>query len=209
MHTPQGANDKGANDIRLYRHDAFLDDATCTELIRNAHRAQALPAKVIKGARTETDEAVRRTKTVRLEAAFLRHLEQLYTSILPLLEAYFEISLHAFEPPQLLRYGRGDFFVAHQDSGHGPEHPDLIQRRAVSTVLFLNDQSLSAGPHVFGGGTLTLLDPRQAVRMPVRPQTGQLVAFPSHTFHQVTPVQHGERFTIVTWYNSSETTRKA
>jgi len=37
-------------------------------------------------------------------------------------------------------------------------------------------------------------------RVVVRGEAGTLVAFPSETTHEVTPVTSGERFSIASWY---------
>jgi predicted 2-oxoglutarate/Fe(II)-dependent dioxygenase YbiX len=44
--------------------------------------------------------------------------------------------------------------------------------------------------------------PDYNVRHPVIGEPGTLVAFRSETTHEVTPVTHGQRYTIVSWYRS-------
>src|SRR5205085_1516987 len=57
-------------------------------------------------------------------------------------------------------------------------------------------------PETYGGGELMLHGPYGSREPPVRAdaQPGTLVAFRAETTHEVTPVTHGERFTIVSWY---------
>ena len=110
--------------------------------------------------------------------------------IQPRIEAHFGQSLDGLEEPQFLRYGVGDHFVAHQD-GNTPLLYDESRFRRVSVVIFLS----AAG--TFGGGSLVLHnDPP----LTFAPAPGTLVAFRSETTHEVVPITHGERLSIVSWY---------
>ena len=40
----------------------------------------------------------------------------------------------------------------------------------------------------------------RALRVSLTPEPGTLVCFRAETTHEVLPVTHGERFTIVSWY---------
>ena len=62
-------------------------------------------------------------------------------------------------------------------------------------------------PGTYGGGELILHGPYSGpdIRLPLAPTPGTLVAFRAETTHEVAPVTHGERFTIVTWFRSPET----
>ena len=58
-------------------------------------------------------------------------------------------------------------------------------------VIFLS------APGTFGGGSLVLhADPA----VTLAPAPGTLVAFPSETTHEVLPITHGERLSVVSWY---------
>lgn len=116
------------------------------------------------------------------------------------LATHFGIPLNTCEEPQFLRYTEGGFFVAHQD-GNTPIIRDDSRFRKVSVVLFLNAQSESESPVTYGGGELVFHGPFTTVyRRPVAPEAGTLVAFRAETTHEVRPVIHGERYTIVTWF---------
>ncbi len=72
-------------------------------------------------------------------------------------------------------------------------------------VVFLNEPGETLDPPGYGGGLLTfaglLDDPKlRTVGVPLVAETGLLVAFRSDMLHAVTPVTHGERYTIVTWF---------
>jgi SM-20-related protein len=109
------------------------------------------------------------------------------------------------EEPQFLRYDVGDFFVPHQD-GNTPLIHDRSRFRKISVVLFLSTQSEDPTPGTHGGGSLVLHGHHSGpfLRVPVLAAPGTLVAFRAETTHEVTPITHGERFTIVSWYPGAE-----
>ena len=73
-------------------------------------------------------------------------------------------------------------------------------------MTFLNDQSAEPRADAYGGGNLTfhgLLNEDtkgEGVGFALTAQQGTLVAFPSLMVHSVTPVTHGKRYTITTWF---------
>jgi len=117
------------------------------------------------------------------------------------IEEHFGITLSECEEPQFLRYQAGDYFVAHQD-GNTPLIFDQSRHRRVSVVIFLNSQSPEPAPDTYGGGDLVFHGPyhEPTFRLPVAAEPGTLVAFRAETTHEVVPVTHGERYTIVSWY---------
>jgi predicted 2-oxoglutarate/Fe(II)-dependent dioxygenase YbiX len=119
----------------------------------------------------------------------------------PDVENHFGVSLSECEEPQFLRYQKGGFFVAHQD-GNTPLIRDDSRFRKISVVIFLNPQSEEPASNTYGGGSLLLHGPYPHfdVRVPVECEPGSLIAFRAETTHEVTPVTHGERYTIVSWY---------
>jgi SM-20-related protein len=116
-------------------------------------------------------------------------------------EEYFSVTLSACEEPQFLRYRQGDFFVAHQD-GNTPLLRHSSQARTISVVVFLSSHSEAPSPGTYGGGSLVFHGayPDLGERLPLAPEPGTLVAFRAETTHEVTPVTHGERYTIASWY---------
>ena len=123
----------------------------------------------------------------------------------PAIATRFAIELGDPEEPQFLRYLAGDYFVAHQDGNTSVVH-DHTRFRRVSVVIFLNAQSSEERAGTYGGGSLVLHGgyPRYDLREPLNAPPGTLVAFRSETTHEVTPVAHGERYTIVSWYRAAE-----
>jgi SM-20-related protein len=120
------------------------------------------------------------------------------------LERHFAVALAGCEEPQFLRYHEGDFFVPHQD-GNTPLIHDDSRFRKISAVLFLSASSTAPAPDTYGGGELVLHGPYSGptLRVPVNAPPGTLVTFRAETTHEVTPVTHGERFTIVSWYRAA------
>lgn len=113
------------------------------------------------------------------------------------IEKHFAVTLSECEEPQFLRYREGDFFVAHQDGNTGLLRLDS-ERRLISTVIFLSRESEAPEPNTYCGGSLVFTDLRNRFHM--RAEPGTLVAFRSETTHEVTPVTHGERYSIASWY---------
>jgi len=79
----------------------------------------------------------------------------------------------------------------------------------VSLVIFLNRESQEPADDAYGQGYLTfygLLDgPHwKKCAFPLKAEPGLLIAFPSDKWHEVTPVSHGRRFTVVTWFYGPE-----
>src|ERR1041384_368532 len=112
-------------------------------------------------------------------------------------EKYFGVTLKECEQPQFLRYREGDFFVAHQDGNTGMLNLDPEQR-LISTVIFLSRQSEQPEAEAYCGGSLVFSSMTDRVRIPSEPN--MLVAFRSEMTHEVTPVTHGERYSIASWY---------
>jgi SM-20-related protein len=117
------------------------------------------------------------------------------------LERHFGLALGECEEPQFHYYRSGDFLLPRQD-GDTPLVHDRLRLRRISAVIFLGAHSEQPTPGTFGGGTLVLHGPASdpALRMPLPAGLGNLVAFRAETIHEVTPVTHGERFTIESWF---------
>lgn len=99
----------------------------------------------------------------------------------------------------LSRYGRCDFYGAHQDTIFHKEHPEYVRHRIVTLCLYLNEE-----PERFSGGGLTLFQKSQ--RYTVEPKHNRAVMFPSFTVHEVgkVAVQNendftGSRFSLNWW----------
>lgn len=79
----------------------------------------------------------------------------------------------------------------------------------MSVVIFLNRQSQEPAEDAYGEGQLTfygLLDGPQWEKCasPLDAEPGLLIAFPSDRWHEIKPVSHGRRFTVVTWFHDAD-----
>ena len=178
-----------------------LDAETLEQIRHDMQAAQGEPAPVL-GPTPEREVMSTARKAARIavgdaaRAAVVDVLARLEARI----EAHFGRSLDGFEEPQFLRYGPGDYFVAHQD-GNTPLIHDESRFRKISVVIFLSEQSEHPTPETFCGGSLVLhAQPDPPITL--APAPGTLVAFPAETTHEVLPITHGERLSIVSWYRS-------
>jgi SM-20-related protein len=175
-----------------------LDEAACAALHIELSAAGGSAAALLSG---EVRPLVRRVTRIAAPVETSKWVTQLIMDQKGTLERHFGLALTACEPPQFLHYQEGDFFVPHQD-GNTPLIHDDSRFRKISVVLFLSAQANEPAPDRYGGGALVLhgpyLGPTLRVTMPNAP--GTLVAYRAETTHEVTPVTHGERFTIVSWF---------
>lgn len=187
----------------LFIVENFFDPPSCEELIAEIVAAESSAATVYgRGATGAIDSGVRRALRVFPSRETVELVTRRLWACKDAIEKYFDVSLTECEEPQFLRYGEGDFFVAHQDGNTGLLRLET-ERRRISTVIFLSRESDVPGPNVYCGGALVLTNrPPASDRAPFRvsAEPGKLVAFRSETTHEVTPVTHGERVSIVSWY---------
>ena len=188
--------------IDVLRVDHVLDATTLGQIRDEMLAAKGAPATIL-GATprhrvtSSSRKATQMVVSKAAQAAVVAVLEGLQQRI----EAHFGRPLDGFEEPQFLRYGRGDYFVAHQD-GNTPLVYDESRDRKVSVVLFLSAQSRHPTRETFCGGSLVLYGAFGEEEPPLTlvPTPGTLVAFASETTHEVLPITHGERLSVVSWY---------
>jgi len=177
----------------------LLDEQACTALRAELREAAGAAAGLLgeNGARPQ----VRRVTRAAVAPVACERMTRLLMAQTEALERHFGLALGECEEPQFLRYQTGDFFVAHQD-GNTALIRDQSRFRKISVVIFLSPQSEAPAPGTYGGGALVLHGPYSGppLRLPLAPAPGTLVAFRAETTHEVTPVTHGERFTIVSWF---------
>jgi SM-20-related protein len=132
-------------------------------------------------------------------------------TIAPGIASCFGEELAEYETPHFIVYEPGDFYRPHRDIYRDVDVPEPIRRRRIAVVVFLNDRQGSgedgaADPAAVGerflGGALRLcsheldaFEPDVAWEVPA--QRGLLVAFRADTWHEVTAVSHGRRYTVV------------
>jgi SM-20-related protein len=180
----------------------FFDAAACRELRAELRQVGGGPATLLgRSAATAVDPLVRRATRAAIPAGTRERVTRLLMERKRAIEQHFGLQLGECEEPQFLRYETGDFFVAHQD-GNTPLVFDQSRFRKISVVIFLSAQSEEPSPGTYSGGSFVLHGPYTgpALRVPIAPAPGTLVAFRAETTHEVAPVTRGERFTIVSWY---------
>jgi predicted 2-oxoglutarate/Fe(II)-dependent dioxygenase YbiX len=190
--------------VELFRLHDFLDRATCESIVAEMRGAGETSAPVYGaggGDAGSIDSRVRRVSLIATPDALRQTMNRSFEGVKPQIEEHFGLVLSHCEDAQFLHYRAGDFFVAHQDGNTSLIRDDSRHRR-ISIVLFLNDQSADPAPGTYGGGDLMLHGryPDWQARHPAGGAAGTLVAFRSETTHEVTPVTHGDRYTVVTWY---------
>lgn len=185
----------------------FLEPPCLAELCRAMACAPAeKPLIAASSGEDRYDQDVRRVdlRVVPKDNRNRTALRQQLRGLTPELETHFATPLADCESPQYLIYHPGDFFTAHRDGGDAA--PDAVtRRRRVSVVIFLNRESEEPAEGAYGQGHLTfhhlLNGPHwEKCAFPLNAEPGLLIAFPSGTVHEVTPVLHGLRFTVVTWF---------
>jgi SM-20-related protein len=192
----------------LYVARDFFDAELCERLRAEASAAAGERATVRRaGAEYAVDETKRRTKIAEVCDATLALVTGRMRAIQPQLERHFEVTTRGCRQPQFLVYREGDFFKPHADVSHDADAPQMATGRRISVVVFLNDETAEPGPQGYCGGSLDfyglLENPLLKGRgLPLNGARGALVAFRPEIVHGVSPVSHGERHTVVTWFEA-------
>lgn len=181
----------------------FLEPFVCEAVVDDMKAAAGSAVHVYgQGTSSLVNPQVRKTLRVNPAQETVALVTEKLAACKQALEEHFGLSLSHCEEPQFLRYREGDFFVAHQDGNTGLLRLESELRR-VSVSIFLSRQSECSEPGAYGGGSLVLTNlraPADRARFEVSAEPGTLVAFRSETTHEVTPVTHGERLSIVSWF---------
>lgn len=185
--------------FHLFLLRSFLDPEGCASLKAELAIAPTTQAPVyIEGTPGTIHETIRKTASLHPAAETFSRIHEHLLHQKPALEDHFGVNLIDCEPPQFLRYEKGDFFVRHQDGNTHQLDFDHLRVRRISIVVFLNDASDEPQENCFSGGDLNFYDPTTTFAL--KGETGMLVAFKADTFHEVLPVTSGERFTIISWF---------
>lgn len=202
--------------LGLFIQQDFLDReflASCTFQPQNIDFIPARVYQNIPGQETveqTLDEKTRKTKMLQVERSKLKYVRQRLREIKPALEEYFDLTLTDCEIPQFYLYEEGSFFKPHFDQAAVDEtifkpEDKIAAKRQVSVVIFLNTKSEEVKSSCYGGGALTfygLIESEKWMRygFPLFGEPGMIAAFRSNVLHEVKPVTHGERYTIVSWF---------
>jgi SM-20-related protein len=197
------------DDAGFYVHRGFLDQETCARLrsqMDDAPTAEAMVAKPDVAAML--DEHTRRSCCAIVGEDAQALVSKRLVEVAPRVTEYFGESVAVAEAPNFLVYRKGDFFGAHRDVSDKPDMPEYIRRRRFGLIVFLNHQTPRPEVGSFCGGALTFyrLHTRnggEEVRVGVRAEPGLLIAFRSHVVHEVRPILHGKRYSIVSFYSTA------
>ena len=188
-----------ATHFNLFLLRNFLDAEACAKLRAELAESPSTQAPVyIQGTEGTIHENIRKTTSLHPAQQTFDRIHLLLLEQTSALSQHFNDNLTDCEPPQFLRYEKGDFFVRHQDGNPRQTDFDHLKVRRISIVVFLNGFSADPQPNCYSGGVLNFYD--QTTEFGLEGGTGLLVAFTSDTFHEVLPVTSGERFTIITWF---------
>jgi SM-20-related protein len=178
----------------------FLEPVACRDVVAEMSAAPG-DAATVYGHTTSgsVDSNIRQTLRTRPSVATVELVTARLRGLKDLLEKHFNVALSESEDPQFLHYRVGDFFVAHQDGNTGLLRLET-ERRLVSAVIFLSRESDSPQPEAHCGGSLVFTNLRTGAKFRMVGEPGMLIAFRAETTHEITPVTHGERYSIVSWY---------
>ena len=189
--------------FKLYLIKNFLEADVCRD-IREGLAASPAHAATIYGVADSASvvETTRRTSRIVPPPEIVQLVEHRLAASQKQIASHYGIDVEAYEEPQFLRYRTGDFFVAHQDGNTGLLLNERERWRKISVVIFLNQHSETAQDGGYGGGALAFSEWRRRPhgQFQCYGEPGTLVAFPSETTHEVTPVTHGVRYSIASWY---------
>jgi SM-20-related protein len=191
----------------LFVDPRFLDEDTCVRVREAMDQAQQVEASIEDEGKHEIDRSHRKTRLAKVAPEASNLVRERLNVLREPLAAHFSMALEECEKPQFLMYEEGDFFRPHMDSSD--KDADEASGRRVSAVIFLNQASQEPAPNSYGGGSLSFYgllqdDPKgQGIGLPLVGSPGALVAFPSEMIHGVTPVTHGRRYTIASWFPSA------
>ena len=178
--------------------ESFFDKAFCDFLVNEVKSAKKNKAFVSRKGKALIDEEFRNTYKVKMPKNIQQDVVQkIKTELQPKLEQFFKTEFSNIQPLEILYYDKGHFFAAHKDV------IPTKNKRKVSVVIFLNQQSKNEEELDYGGGNLCLYGlranaPKQ--RLVIPSQKGLMVAFKSNTLHEVTPVKWGNRCSLVIWF---------
>jgi len=185
-------------DLFLIRN--FFEPATCERVLDEMRSAPSAAATVYRDEAVGiVDARVRRVSRLSLKRETVELVMRLLLGQKNAVEEHFGISLKGCEEPQFLRYGIGDFFVAHQDGNTGLIRSQQEEFRKISVSIFLNTESVFPEPGTYCGGTL-VFHRLGRDSYGLHGEAGTLVAFRAETTHEVIPVTLGERYAIACWF---------
>ena len=145
----------------------------------------------------------RKSKVIWLEEAWIYKMLCPYVSSANI-SLNLNYNINTSETPQFTIYEVGQYYGWHQDDFPEPYPSDHVlirlrnKSRKISATIALNSKG------EYEGGDLQLAvdqleNPKREIISPDLNKAGSMVVFPSSTWHRVTPVTKGTRYSLVMW----------
>lgn len=190
----------------FYEYD-FVTPEFCQQIRSEMEGAPIFEGKIWNphhGEFTNT-HAKKRKETQSLSAETVSLVTEKLTSLIPQIESTFDVKLKGVQMPKFTRYDEGDYYGRHVDVVINQDAPPELLERKISVIVFLSQEGEEPNEGDYCGGNLTFYgfinDPQwHGVGLPLESEQGLLICFRPNTLHEVTPVTHGSRYTITTWY---------
>ena len=173
---------------QLTFHNAFLDASECDKIMSLADNVEPYVATV----QNEEPGSSRIDKEIRdVDSYGVWHspdtdwiFKKIFEQVMVDNETNFHFDIAGiFSGLSLLRYQQEQHYEWHNDIGSGD-----TSTRKLSVVIMLSEN--------FTGGDLVLT---QGVSQHIAMRQGNMVVFPSYVLHKVTPVEEGDRWSLVAW----------
>lgn len=192
--------------LGLFIVNSFFDVELCATFRAELRASPRPPSTIARGDQYVVDARVRKTTRGTVSPSMDSYVTSRIVGLRPDLEKHFGVPLSEHERPYFAVYGAGDYFRPHADAGVTAGTPDRIKARKVSIVIFLNCPSETPSADSYGGGSLTFYglfdDPDwKPMGLPLKGECGLLVGFRADVIHEVTPITHGVRYTIVSRFS--------
>ncbi|MBL4672744.1 MAG: 2OG-Fe(II) oxygenase [Arenicella sp.] len=187
--------------LGLYIDEQFLPSDECEKLCTEMHEANKTTGKVYseESKHEYANLQMRKTQTCLVSQQSQEAIASRILAIKPHLQEVFqEQYADVWEEPKFLEYKTGDYFLPHTDDQ---------AHRLLNISIYLNSQSSSIKDTGYCGGELTLYGlikspgwQNRGISVPgVR---GTLIAYPVNIRHEVTTVDRGSRYAIVSRFLS-------
>jgi predicted 2-oxoglutarate/Fe(II)-dependent dioxygenase YbiX len=186
----------------LYLFPAFLSTQQCGSIRDEMLHSPTRRSSIIKrDGSIAVDGTFRRTTNVTVPETVHKIVDRYLSTHQDEINRHFGIDTSGRQRAQFLIYQPGDFFAKHRDDAPTSQMNYLMNRK-ISVVIILNDARTPG--RSFKGGVLTLFvycggQNGEKALIEINPEEGLLLAFPSSLLHEVSVVESGLRFTLVSW----------
>ena len=108
------------------------------------------------------------------------------------------------EACQFTKYNLNQFYDWHSDSWFVPYKQDNVNKNYRGKIRKLSVTCLLSDENEYEGGNLEFQprdqdDPNMVITTEKIKKKGTIIVFPSYTWHRVTPVTKGTRYSLVVW----------